>query len=96
MGLFMLQRAFSDIDMEVWWTHTTIRVNSTVIDVNWTWGVVLAVDTPTDLVLHKADLDFMVSWGKFQTRLILPVVIKQSVIFFNENFELNCSVLEVI
>lgn len=61
MGLFMLQKAFSDIDMEVWWTHTTIRVNSTVIDVNWTWGVVLAVDTPTDLVLHKADLDFMVS-----------------------------------
>lgn len=96
MGLFMLQKAFSDIDMEVWWTHTTIRVNSTVIDVNWTWGVVLAVDTPTDLVLHKADLDFMVSWGKFQTRLILPVVIKQSAIFFNENFELNCSVLEVI
>lgn len=82
MGLFMLQKAFSDIDMEVWWTHTTIRVNSTVIDVNWTWGVVLAVDTPTDLVLHKADLDFMVSWGKFQTRLILPVVTKQSAIFF--------------
>lgn len=53
------QKAFSDIDMEVWWTHTTIRVNSTVIDVNWTWGVVLAVDTPTDLALHKADLDFM-------------------------------------
>lgn len=32
--------------MELWWTRTQIRVNSTVIDVTWSWGVVLAVDTP--------------------------------------------------
>ena len=47
--------------MELWWTCTQIRVNSTVIDVTWSWGVVLAVDTPANLVLNKKDLDFMVT-----------------------------------
>lgn len=46
--------------MELWWTRTQIHVNSTVIDVTWSWGVVLAVDTPNNLVLNKTDLDFMV------------------------------------
>ncbi|XP_061171988.1 non-lysosomal glucosylceramidase-like [Saccostrea echinata] len=54
------KKAFTGLDMEVWWSFTKIRVNSTAIDVNWTWGVVLAVDTPTGLQLLKQDLNFMV------------------------------------
>jgi hypothetical protein len=57
---FFIQKAFEAVDMEIWWTYTEIKVNSTAIDVSWTWGVVLAVDTPTGLNLHKEDLDFMV------------------------------------
>lgn len=61
MGLFMFQKVFLDIDMEVWWIYIIICVNSMVIDVNWMWGVVLVVDMFIDFFLYKVDLDFMVS-----------------------------------